>query len=173
MRNIFFAVTLALGCSGPMLADSVPPPAIEVELGGRGTDTWTDVVELHEVAQPDWFWFADGTSLPPGSVWMAFLWPSGEIGLSSPLTWRYDPAPLASTDIPEPSSLVLVCLGLVCVLGLYVVQNDSRSTCRHCGEPVDLLCDSAGNTRKAWFYVCWSCKVIAQVGVGEVQREED
>jgi hypothetical protein len=123
MRNILFAVAFAMCLSQPASADSVlPPPGvdlcaqynicgtptiIEVELGGKGTDTWTDVIELSEVSQPNWFYFADGTSLPPGSIWMTFLWPSGEVGLSSPLTWRDDPA-----DVSEPSSLALLCLGI-------------------------------------------------------------
>src|SRR5258708_16630560 len=113
MRNML-AVVFAMCFSSVVSADSVSPPTgvdlcaqynicsaptiIEVELGGKGTDTWTDVIELHEVSQPNWFYFVDGTSLPPGSIWMAFLWPSGAVGLSTPLTLRADPV-----DVPEPS----------------------------------------------------------------------
>jgi hypothetical protein len=130
MRNMLFAIAFALCFSHSVRADSVSPPPgvdlcaqynicgaqtiIEVELGGKGTDTWTDVIELHEVSQPNWFYFADGTSLPPGSIWMAFLWPSGEVGLSSPLTWR-DDADQASV-VPEPSALISLGLGIAMVL---------------------------------------------------------
>jgi len=140
---MLFAVVL-LCFSSFVSADSVSPPPgvdlctqysvcgtptiIEVELGGKGTDTWTDVIQLHQVSQPDWFYFVDGTSLPPGSVWMAFLWPDGEIGLSTPLTWRpIDPPTtntLASTvDVSEPSSLILICLGLAILSSERFVQK--------------------------------------------------
>src|SRR6267378_4841357 len=128
MRNILFAVVFAMCFSSRVSADSVSPPPgvdlcaqynictaptiIEVELGGKGTDTWIDVIELHEVSQPNWFYFVDGTSLPPGSIWMTFLWPSGQVGLSTPLTWRNDTPDTAPTNVPEPGSLVLICFGL-------------------------------------------------------------
>src|SRR5882762_4902630 len=127
MRNMLFAVVL-LCFSSLVSADTVSPPPgvdlcaqynicsaptiIEVELSGKGTDIWTDVIALHEVSQPNWFYFVDGTSLPPGSVWMTFLWPSGQVGLSTPLTWRADTPDPAPVDVPEPGSLVLICLSL-------------------------------------------------------------
>lgn len=135
MRNTFLAVVFAVCFSRPILADSIsslvppgvdlcgqfnvcgPPTVIEVELGGKGTDTWTEAIALHEVNQPDWCYFADGAILPPGSIWMMFLWPTQgvpKVGLSSPLTWRPSslPAPsLPDVPVPEPSSFLLVCLG--------------------------------------------------------------
>jgi hypothetical protein len=139
MRNMLLAAVFALCFSRLVSADPISPPpgvdlcaqynicgtptTIEVELGGKGTDTWTDVIELHEVSQPYWFYFADGTSLPPGSIWVTFLWPpespqnetsSWQEGLSSPLTWRDDTDAVA---VPEPSSLALLCLGLCLGLG--------------------------------------------------------
>ena len=83
-----------------------------VLLGGVGTDTWTDVIELSSVYEPNVFCFADGTCLPPGSIWAKFLYPDGSVGLSSPLTKQADP-PDSSTAVPEPSTLVLVFTGLV------------------------------------------------------------
>jgi hypothetical protein len=137
MRNMLFAVALALCFSHSVWADPVSPPPvvppgvdlcgqfnvcgtptiIEVELGGKGTDIWTDVIALHEVDFPNWFYFVDGTSLPPGSIWMTFLLPMQmgvvpQIGLSSPLTWRADPSDSPSAAVPEPSSLALLYLGL-------------------------------------------------------------
>lgn len=140
MRRVLLVVSILAWLPLAAAADSITPPpnlcpeynicgvptTIEVELGGVGTDTWTDVIELHIVNQPHWFWFADGTSLPPGSIWIAFLWPDGQIGLSTPLTWRADPvpantladpAPLATpTGVPEPSTLAATLLGLGAIL---------------------------------------------------------
>lgn len=53
----------------------------------------------------------------------------------------------------------------------YVLQLDEKSFCPQCEKPVDLLCDNEGNVRKPWFYICWACKTVAQVGVGPVGRE--
>jgi rRNA maturation endonuclease Nob1 len=62
----------------------------------------------------------------------------------------------------------------------YVVQRDEKSFCPKCGKSVDLLCNSSiepfiwpwDPEKRPWFYVCWACKHIAQVGVGPVEREE-
>ena len=54
----------------------------------------------------------------------------------------------------------------------YVVQGTTKSVCPACASPVDLLCPKSGNTFKPWFYICWLCKSITQVGVGPVIREE-
>ena len=139
MRNILFAIVFAMCFSRSVSADSILPPpgvdlcaqynicgtptTIEVELGGKGTDTWTGVIELSEIVQQDWYYFSDGSSLPPGSIWTKFLFPSGDVGLSSPFTWRDVVAPTtafgidqASSAVPEPSALILTCLGLAVLL---------------------------------------------------------
>lgn len=53
-------------------------------------------------------------------------------------------------------------------LSTYVVQNDENTKCPLCGQRVQLLCDRRGNLRKPWFYICWLCRNIVQVGVGPV-----
>jgi uncharacterized protein with PIN domain len=60
----------------------------------------------------------------------------------------------------------------------YVLQYDEKSYCPKCGNNVELLCEKLdtrleSTTKKlgAWFYVCFDCRLIAQVGKGEVPRE--
>jgi hypothetical protein len=57
-------------------------------------------------------------------------------------------------------------------LSTYVVQPDPKTKCPMCGRPVDMLCDHKGNVRKPWFYICWFCRNVVQLGVGPVTREE-
>ena len=135
MRKVLCAIAFGFLFTAPTVADSIAPspganpceqfvcgtPTIEVELGGIGTNTWTEVTELAIVSQPNAICFSDGTCLAPGSIWAEFLYPNGSIGLSSPLTWRPDPpdpAPPTPPDstVPEPSTAFLLAVGLAILI---------------------------------------------------------
>ena len=53
----------------------------------------------------------------------------------------------------------------------YIIQHAATSHCSNCQRTVDLLCREDGNLKSPWFYICWSCRLIAQVGKGEVRNE--
>jgi hypothetical protein len=54
----------------------------------------------------------------------------------------------------------------------YVVQPDGHTMCPSCHKHVDLLCEEFPPRRlRPWFYICWNCKTIVQLGVGPVRRE--
>ena len=57
------------------------------------------------------------------------------------------------------------------MLSTYVLQQADKSTCPLCGQHLSLLCDHKGNVKKPWFYICWTCRNITQVGVGPVVEE--
>jgi hypothetical protein len=57
-------------------------------------------------------------------------------------------------------------------LSTYVVQPSPDSRCPMCNQYLQLLCDRKGNIRKPWFYICWSCRNITQVGIGPVEEEQ-
>jgi hypothetical protein len=50
-----------------------------------------------------------------------------------------------------------------------------KSYCPRCGATLTLLArrDCLISDRLPWFYICWYCKKIHQVGVGEVREDED
>lgn len=51
----------------------------------------------------------------------------------------------------------------------YMLQSTDMSFCPDCKSNVDLLCtdgDSLNTTQ--WFYICWKCKRVYQLGKGEV-----
>ena len=50
----------------------------------------------------------------------------------------------------------------------YVQQPAYGARCSKCLTTMTLLCDEEGNINKPWFYICWLCKHIAQVGKGPV-----
>jgi len=55
----------------------------------------------------------------------------------------------------------------------YLLQADEKSFCPVCRKPVCLLCRRDGRTRGwPWFYICFGCQLVAQVGEGEVPRAE-
>jgi hypothetical protein len=56
-------------------------------------------------------------------------------------------------------------------LSTYVVQAATGSRCPVCGQHLALLCDRNGNPKKPWFYICWLCHNVTQVGVGPVTEE--
>lgn len=53
----------------------------------------------------------------------------------------------------------------------YIIQKDEKSRCPNCSEYVDLLCREDGNNNFPWFYICFNCDQVFQVGKGEVRRE--
>ena len=142
MRKLLLAVAFGFFFTATTFADSIAPlpgvnlcelynicgtpTTIEVELGGIGTNTWTDLIELSPVYQPESFCFSGGTCLPPGSIWAKFLYPNGNVGLSSPLTWRPDP-PDSNTTVPEPSTLFLLATGLASLVPI-VLRARHRDT---------------------------------------------
>lgn len=50
----------------------------------------------------------------------------------------------------------------------YVLQKATKTHCRLCQRSVDLLAREDGSHPLGWFYICWHCRVIAQIGHGEV-----
>ena len=134
MRKVLCAIAFGFLFAVTTFADSMAPPpgvnlckqyavcgtptTIEVELGGVGSNTWTDVIELSSFYQGNAFCFSDGTCLPPGSLWITFLWPGVGVGLSSPLTWRPDPPDPnpRNTSVPEPSTILLLVAGLAILI---------------------------------------------------------
>jgi transcription elongation factor Elf1 len=53
----------------------------------------------------------------------------------------------------------------------YIIQKSFKSYCPDCHKEVDLLCTKNGE-ENPWFYICWSCKQLFEVGKGKVTREE-
>jgi len=49
----------------------------------------------------------------------------------------------------------------------YMRIKTEKSFCPHCSRNVELLCSDAKNS--PMFYICWDCKLIAEVGIGEVK----
>ena len=58
------------------------------------------------------------------------------------------------------------------LVSTYVVQQESTAICPMCGQRMYLLCDRKGNSKKPWFYICWTCRNIVQVGIGPVTTIE-
>lgn len=54
----------------------------------------------------------------------------------------------------------------------YIIQEALNTKCPTCQKPVDLLCMADGNNRRPWFYICWNCTFIAELGKGIVIRNE-
>lgn len=52
----------------------------------------------------------------------------------------------------------------------YVLQLDDSSFCPCCGKPVRLLCREDGKNGEGapWFYICFDCQEVAEVGEGKV-----
>ena len=57
------------------------------------------------------------------------------------------------------------------VKSAYIIQKDIKSHCNNCNETVDLLCREDGDVTFPWFYICFNCDKVFQVGKGEVVRE--
>lgn len=58
----------------------------------------------------------------------------------------------------------------------YILQKTTKSFCPKCHKNVDLLCTDEemlpALKHNHWFYICWNCKLVAEVGKGEVFRDE-
>jgi hypothetical protein len=56
----------------------------------------------------------------------------------------------------------------------YVIQSaGEKTTCGTCGKHVDMLCPKdlvSEVITQPWFYICWRCRSIGQIGVGPVKR---
>lgn len=52
----------------------------------------------------------------------------------------------------------------------YVIQDAPKSHCPHCERVVRLLCPDGGSAAKPWFYICWNCQCVFEVGVGQVEE---
>lgn len=52
----------------------------------------------------------------------------------------------------------------------YVLQMDEKSICKYCGKHVELLAPSF--TKGRMFYICFDCRKVFEVGVGEVMRDQ-
>jgi hypothetical protein len=55
----------------------------------------------------------------------------------------------------------------------FTIQTTTKSHCGTCHGYLDLLCE-ASLTKKhlTMFFICWPCKRVLQVGIGDVPREE-
>jgi len=54
----------------------------------------------------------------------------------------------------------------------YIVQESEKSFCPRCDRSVMLLCPKTlRRTRKPWFYICFWCRSIYEVGRGELKEE--
>lgn len=56
-------------------------------------------------------------------------------------------------------------------LSTYTVFKDEHSKCPMCDEYLTLLSPRNATQKKPWFYICWLCKNVTQVGVGPVREE--
>lgn len=54
----------------------------------------------------------------------------------------------------------------------YILQPAAKSYCPECQADLTLLCREDGNMKQPWFYICFICKIVTQVGTGPVLRFE-
>lgn len=52
----------------------------------------------------------------------------------------------------------------------YLLQDSPKTHCKGCDNSVTLLCedDKLSVNALPWFYICWVCKRVFQVGKGEI-----
>ncbi len=54
----------------------------------------------------------------------------------------------------------------------FTIQTTEKSHCGICNGYLDLLCEnSLTKVHLVMFWICWPCKRVTEVGVGEVPRE--
>ena len=53
-------------------------------------------------------------------------------------------------------------------LSRYVTQLVAKTRCSKCEQPVTMLCREDGDVDWPWFYICFPCTIITEVGVGQV-----
>jgi len=49
----------------------------------------------------------------------------------------------------------------------YIVQRTEKSHCPKCGRYVWLLCREDRRIDEPWFYICFICEFVAEVGKDE------
>lgn len=52
----------------------------------------------------------------------------------------------------------------------YEIQATEKSFCPDCHQPVDMMADDSTSLSRSWFYICWACKKVFEIGVGPVER---
>lgn len=61
-------------------------------------------------------------------------------------------------------------------MATYIMQKIDSSFCPKCGKKVFLLCPKSakdcGNKSLPWFYICFDCDKVSQIGVGPVELEK-
>lgn len=63
----------------------------------------------------------------------------------------------------------------------YIVQNCEKSFCNKCNAKLSLLCPEQPsayalntlNQHWAMFYICFTCRIIYQIGVGKLETERE
>ena len=53
------------------------------------------------------------------------------------------------------------------MISKYIIQAAEKSFCPICHSTTTLLCRKDGNNKHPWFYICFVCKTVLQVGKGE------
>jgi len=53
----------------------------------------------------------------------------------------------------------------------YILQQCS-AICKDCHGHCEMLCKASGDNRSPWFYICWKCHTVAQIGKGMVNRDK-
>ena len=53
----------------------------------------------------------------------------------------------------------------------FIITQTPKSHCPQCGGSVVLLAREDMAKSAPMFYICWTCNLVSQVGVGPVQRE--
>lgn len=54
---------------------------------------------------------------------------------------------------------------------MYVLQDTSKTFCPTCGKESKLLCPVDIDQKKPWFYICFTCIKIFELGKSEVQYD--
>jgi len=59
----------------------------------------------------------------------------------------------------------------------YVIQETAKSRCKYCNKPVHLLIEKDPQLTFQFdpfpmFYICFDCKKVFHIGIGEVERDE-